>query len=138
MYLASLFAIGLFELARGECLGDLYLSFGLTAALGGKDAFFGIFDIEGVYYRIVSCYCFYCLGTFTVVVSAGFFGGEDTMNFLRLVLYCLLGFSNCLVLAGDIPLPTCSCCCCYYYSDGLIILTPGRISATLGTGGFFE
>ena len=118
---------------------NLYLPFGLVEArlsIGVADtvASFGMFAIEGV---CCSLSCF-CKAAAALVGASGFFfdgGGEDVVeNFFRLeVGWLTFGCFRLLERVGDI-LPTYGAC----YSDGFTIFTPGKISATLGTGGFFD
>ena len=62
------------------------------------------------------------------------FGDDVAANFLRLeVPWLTLGCLKLPESVGDM-LPA----CCVYCSDGFTIFTPGNISATLGTGGFFD
>ena len=141
LYLASVFIVGFSELPRGECLGDLlnlYLPFGLVEAWLGMAAVtvvpFGMLDIEGVDCSLI---CF-CKAIEALVGASGFFfdeGGDDAVtNFFRLeVGWLILGCLKLFERLGDM-LPT-YCCCC---SDGFTIFTPGKISATLGTRGFFD
>ena len=142
LYLASVFIVGLSEPPRGECLGDLlnlYLPFGLAEAWWGMGvayvvASFGMLAIEGVYCSL----SYFCKAAAALAGTSGFFfndDGEDVVtNFFRLeVGWPALGCLRLLERVGDI-LPTCGAYC----SDGFTIFTPGKISATLGTGGFFD